>query len=137
LDFRFWIGDFVFIEFEEGLVNESKMKRRTKEFAKRVIALCRQFPNNREGRLIGDQIFRSATSVAANYRAACRARSRAEFIAKMAIVEEEAEETLFWLEIVDEMEVLSHPDIDPLMKECDELVSIVVSSIKTARKSRK
>ena len=66
-------------------MNEAKMKKRTKEFAKDIISLCRKLPNNREGRLIGNQIFRSGTSVAANYRAACRARSKAEFISKLSI----------------------------------------------------
>jgi four helix bundle protein len=82
------------------------MKKRTKGFAKRIIELCRKLPYNREGRLIGNQIFRSGTSVAANYRAACRARSKADFISKLTIVEEEADETLFWLELIIEMEVL-------------------------------
>ena len=71
-------------------MNEDQMKQRTKEFAKQIIKLCRQLPNNREGRLIGDQLFRSGTSVAANYRSACRARSMADFISKLSIVEEEA-----------------------------------------------
>ena len=81
-------------------MNEGQMKQRTKEFAKQIIKLCRQLPKNREGRLIGDQLFRSGTSVAANYRSACRARSRADFISKLSIVEEEADESLFWLEII-------------------------------------
>ena len=71
-------------------MNQTEMKRRTKEFAKEIIILCRKLPNNREGRLIGDQIFRSGTSVAANYRSACRARSKAEFISRLSVVEEEA-----------------------------------------------
>ena len=87
-------------------MNEAQMKKRTKEFGKEIISLCRKLPNNREGRLIGNQIFRSGTSVASNYRAACRARSTAEFISKLAIVEEEADETLFWLEIIAEMRIL-------------------------------
>ncbi len=83
-------------------MNEEEMKKRTKEFAKATIKLCRKLPNTREGRLIGDQMFRSGTSVAANYRAACRGRSKAEFISKLASVEEEADETLFWLELIKE-----------------------------------
>ena len=118
-------------------VNEAQMKDRTKEFAKNIIQLCRELPNNREGRLIGDQIFRSGTSVAANYRAACRSRSRAEFVSKLAIVEEEADETLFWLELIKEMKILDKPEVDFLMKESDELVAIIVSSIKTVRRSKK
>ena len=86
-------------------MNPAVMKKRTKEFAKRIIELCRELPSNREGRLIGNQLFKSGTSVAANYRAACRGRSKAEFIAKLGIVEEEADETLFWLEVIEEMNI--------------------------------
>ncbi len=112
------------------------MKDRTKKFAKRIIFLCRKLPKNREGYLIGNQIFRSGTSVASNYRAACRGRSKAEFIAKMGIVEEEADETLFWLEIIEEVEIFDRDLISPLKRECHEILSIVVSSINTARKSK-
>jgi len=117
-------------------MNEVQMKKRTKDFAKDVISLIRQLPNNREGRLIGDQLFRSSTSIAANYRAACRARSRAEFVSKLAIVEEEADESLFWLELIQEMNILKIK-INSIMKENNELVAIVVSSIKTARRTKK
>jgi len=117
-------------------VNEEEMKKRTKEFAKEIIKLCRKLPNTREGKLVGDQMFRSGTSVAANYRAACRGRSKAEFISKLAIVEEEADETLFWLELIQEMDILNEPLIESLMKECDELIAIIVTSIKTVKKKR-
>ena len=115
-------------------MNEAQMKKRTKEFAKNIIFLCRKLPSNREGRLIGNQLFRSGTSVAANYRAACRGRSKAEFISKLSIVEEEADETLFWLEIIKEMRILQDDSIDELMKESGEIVAIIVASIRTARK---
>ena len=118
-------------------MNEEEMKKRTKSFAKEIINLCRKLPNSREGRLIGDQMFRSGTSVAANYRAACRGRSKAEFISKLAIVEEEADETLFWLELIKEMKILNHPSVDLLMKENDEIIAIIVSSIRTARRNKK
>ena len=117
-------------------MNEEQMKKRTKEFAKQIIELCRQLPNNREGRLIGNQLFRSGTSVAANYRSACRARSKADFISKLSIVEEEADESLFWLEIITEMEVFYAPFMDSLMAENNEIIAILVSSIKTSRKNR-
>jgi four helix bundle protein len=78
-------------------MDENQLKNRTKAFAKNIVRLCRKLPNNMEGRLIGNQIFRSGTSIAANYRAACRAKSTADFVSKLAIVEEEADETLFWL----------------------------------------
>jgi len=117
-------------------LNEAEMKNRTKAFAKDVIRLCRELPKDREGRLIGNQIFRSGTSVAANYRAACRARSTADFISKLAIVEEEADETLFWLELIKEMKILDDGLLDSLMKENDEIIAIIVESIKTSRKNR-
>ena len=116
-------------------MNEALLKKRTKDFAKDIIRLCRVLPNNREGKLIGDQVFRSATSVAANYRAACRGRSKAEFVSKLAIVEEEADETLFWLEMIRDMEISEEPLVDNLMKECNELISIIVSSINTVKKN--
>ena len=112
------------------------MKDRTKKFAKQIILLCRKRPKNREGNLIGNQIFRSGTAVASNYRAACRGRSKAEFIAKMGIVEEEADETLFWLEVIEDIEIFMKDSISSLMKECNEILSIVVSSINTARRRK-
>ena len=120
----------------ETAMNPEVMKDRTKKFAKQIILLCRKLPKNREGNLIGNQIFRSGTSVASNYRAACRARSKAEFIAKMGIVEEEADETLFWLEVIEEVEIFNKDSISPLMQECNEILSIVVASINTARKGK-
>ena len=118
---------------EDNKLDQTEMKRRTKEFAKEIITLCRKLPNNREGRLIGDQIFRSGTSVAANYRSACRARSKADFISKLSIVEEEADETLFWLEVINEMKIFHYEKLDDLMKENDEILAIVVASLKTAK----
>ena len=117
-------------------MNEEQMKKKTKDFAKEIIKLCRKLPKNREGNLIGNQIFRSGTSVAANYRSACRAKSKPDFIAKLSIVEEESDETCFWLELIKEMEILQMPEIDTLIKENDEIISIIVSSIKTARKNK-
>jgi four helix bundle protein len=120
-----------------GAMNAEVLKSRTKRFALKIIELCQSMPRNREGRLIGDQIFRCGTSAASNYRAACRARSRAEFIAKMGIVEEEVDETLFWLELIDDIKLLDQTLTAPLIKEGNELLSIVVSSINTARKKAK
>ncbi len=117
-------------------MDEAQMKKRTKEFAKEIIRLCRKLPDDREGRLIGNQIFRSGTSVAANYRAACRARSKADFISKLAIVEEEADETLFWLELIDEMEIIDKTSLDALIQENDEIIAIIVSSIKKVRENK-
>lgn len=114
-------------------MDQEEMKKRTKDFAKRVIHLCRQLPETREGRLIGNQLFRSGTSVGANYRAACRARSKAEFIAKLGIVLEEADECLYWLEILSESQIVNASLLEQLMKEADELVGIFVVSLKTAK----
>jgi len=116
-------------------LKEIDLRIRIKEFAKSIIQICRSLPQNREGRLIGNQLFRSGTSVAANYRAACRARSKAEFISKMAIVEEEADESLLWLELIKEMKISLHPLVDILLKESNELLAITVSSIKTVKKN--
>lgn len=118
-------------------MNEGEMKRRTKQFAKEVISLCRRLPDNGEGRLVGNQIFRCGTSVAANYRSACRAKSRADFISKLSIVEEEADESLFWLELIPEMKILDIDLTRSLMKGSDEIIAIIVASIKTARSTKK
>jgi four helix bundle protein len=83
--------------------------------------------------LIGNQVFRSGTSVGANYRAACRARSKAEFIAKLGIVLEEADETLYWLELLAETEIFPTPRLQPLMAEGEELVAIFVASLNTSK----
>ena len=95
-------------------MDQEQLKRRTKEFAKRVINLCKRLPKTREGRHIGNQLFRSGTSVGANYRAACRARSKAEFIAKLGIVLEEADESLYWLEILAETQIMNADLLAPL-----------------------
>ena len=117
-------------------MNPAAMKNRTKEFAKKIIKLCRELPNNREGRLIGNQLFKSGTSVAANYRAACRGRSKAELVSKLGIVLEEADETLFWLELIDEMAIHRGSSVGFLMQECDEITAIMVISIKTAKEGK-
>jgi four helix bundle protein len=101
-----------------------ELKARTKEFALRVIRLVDALPTSVKGRAIANQIMRSSTSVAANYRAACRARSRAEFIAKIGVVEEEADETAFWLELIIDSKIRSKTQIEPLLKEAGELVAI-------------
>lgn len=113
--------------------NRSDLKDRTKEFALRVIRLVESLPNTQTAKTIGNQLLRSGTSVAANYRAACRARSTAEFIAKMGIGEEEADESLFWMELLVDAEIMSKEKLSDLMQEADELIAITVASIKTAR----
>ena len=108
------------------------LKRRTKQFAVDVISLVRTFPAGEPGRTVGTQLIRAGTAVGANYRAACRARSRAEFIAKVGLVEEESDETGFWLEISQETGLASADAVAPLTKEADELTAIFVRSVTTA-----
>ena len=115
----------------------AELKARTKDFALGVIRLVDALPNTVKGRAIANQIMRSATSVAANYRAACRARSRAEFIAKIGVVEEEADETAFWLELIVDSKIRTEKQIGPLRKEANELVAIMAASRKSAIGNRK
>jgi four helix bundle protein len=110
----------------------AELKARTKEFALRVIRLVDALPNTVKGRAIANQILRSATPVAANFRAACGAGSRAEFIAKIGVVEEEADETAFWLELVTDSNIRGKAQIEPLLKEASELVAIMAASRKSA-----
>lgn len=109
------------------------LKARTKQFAVRIIRLYRALPRNEESRVIGRQLLRSGTSIGANYRAACRARSKAEFVAKLGVVLEEADETVFWLELLPEAGMTRKELISALMQEANELVSIFVASLRTAK----
>ena len=113
------------------------LKVRTKQFALRVLKLVASLPNTMQGRAIGNQLVRAATSVAANYRAACRGRSRAEFIAKLGTVEEEADESAFWLELIIEAELLNQKKVGALLSEALELTKIMASSRITASRSAK
>ena len=106
-------------------------------FALRIIHLVESLPRNRTAYVIGRQLLRSGTSVGSNYRAACRAKSTADFISKMGTVEEEADETLYWMELLLEDKIVEKTVLEPLMKEGDEILAISVSSIKTARKNNK
>ena len=115
----------------------AELKARTKDFALRVIRLVDALPNTVKGRAIANQIMRSATSIAANYRGACRARSRAEFIAKIGVVEEEADETAFWLELIIDSNIRGKTQIEPSLKEASELVAIMAASRKSAIGNRK
>src|SRR5712671_3207467 len=121
---------------EFGLRNEPDLKKRTKAFALRILKLVDALPKTTAGRALASQIVRSGTSIAANYRAACRARSTADFIAKMGIVEEEADETLFWLELLEESGLVPAAKLTAIKREVDELIAITVASIKTARRNR-
>jgi four helix bundle protein len=113
-------------------VNQDELKRRTKEFGLRVLKVCAALPNNVIGRAIAAQLVRSGTSVGCNYRAACRGRSRAEFVAKLGVVVEEADESAYWLELIGEGGLLSARRLRPLLQEAEELVAIMVRSRKTA-----
>ena len=112
---------------------DKDLKERTKKFALRVIKLVRSLPREVACDTIGRQLLRAGTSVAANYRAACRARSKTEFLAKMGIVEEEADETVFWMELLVDAEIVSASKMKNLLAEGNELVAIAVSSKRTAR----
>jgi len=108
------------------------LKARTKQFALRVLTLVAALPKTIEGRAIASQLVRSGTSVAANYRAACRARSKTEFVAKMGVVLEEADEAQLWLELIIEGDLLPSKRVAGLLNEANELVAIFVTSRKSA-----
>jgi four helix bundle protein len=120
------------IDYPDRSMDEHDLKRRTKQFGVRVIKLVCALPGSIAGRAIANQLIRSGTSVGANYRAACRGRSKADFIAKLAIVEEEADESAFWMEMIIESGLLNKALVEPLLGEANELVAIMVSSRKTA-----
>jgi len=113
-------------------MDSQNLKDRTKAFAIKVVKLIRILPANLEGRVIGSQLLRSATSVAANYRAVCRARSRAEFISKLGTVIEEADESCFWLELIGDTSLLNKEHINDLLVEANEITSIMVASKNSA-----
>jgi len=113
------------------------LKARTKGFALRVISMYSHLPKTVEAQVMGKQVLRSGTSVAANYREACRARSPAEFRSKLGIVEQELDETLLWLELLVESGIVAEVKMKELLKETDELLRITVSSITTSKKGRK
>ena len=117
-------------------MSEHDLKTRTKAFALRILKLVDALPKTTAGRAFASQIVRSGTSVAANYRSACHAKSTADFVAKMSIVEEEADETLFWLELLEESELVTAAKLTAIKQEANELIAITVASIKTARRNR-
>jgi four helix bundle protein len=117
-------------------MTERELLQRTKQFALRIFKLVGVLPQTIQGRAVAAQLIRSGTSVAANYRAACRARSKPEFIAKLGVVEEEADESAFWLELIMETNLLSASKVEPLLSEASEIVAIMASSKKTAAKSQ-
>lgn len=114
-------------------MHEQELKDRTKQFGLRIMKLVDALPNTTSGRAIGNQLIRSGTSVGANCRAACRGRSKAEFIAKLSIVIEEADECGYWLELIMEGNLLPKTQIEPLHKEADELTAIFTASVRTTK----
>jgi four helix bundle protein len=110
-----------------------ELQNRSKKFAVSVIKFYKQLPKTDEGRILGKQLLRSSTSVAANYRSVCRSRSRAEFIAKMGIVVEEVDESLLWFEVMTDAEIVTVEAVKDMMNESKELLHIFSSSLSTAR----
>jgi four helix bundle protein len=118
----------------EGERKTAEMRERTKHFALRVVRLVQALPREETARVVGRQLLRSGTSVGANYRAVCRARSPAEFISKLGIVLEEADECCFWLELLIESELMKADRVQPLLDEANQLVAIIAASRRTAQK---
>jgi four helix bundle protein len=125
--------EFLILDWRTGSVDELELKKRTKAFALRVMKLVGALPETTAGRTIGNQLIRSATSVGANYRSACRGRSKPEFVAKLGIVVEEADECVYWLELIIEGELLKKALVEPLLLEANELTAIMIASHKTAQ----
>ncbi len=117
-------------------MTQEKMKMRTKQFALRVIRLVESLPNRKTANVIGNQLLRSGTSVGANYRASCRAKSTADFAHKLSIVEEEADESIYWMVLLVEGKIVKENSLAKLMDEADQILSIIVSSIKTVKEKR-
>jgi four helix bundle protein len=117
-------------------MTREEMKARTKAYANRIVKLCEALPEGWVARTLGMQLLRSGTSVGANYRAVCRAKSTADFLNKLRIVEEECDESLFWMELLVENNFVKARRLTSLMKEGDEILAIVVASAKSTRASK-
>jgi len=117
-----------------SLDKATELKRRTKSFAIRIVNLFRSLPRSPDAQTLGKQLLRFGTSVAANYRAVCRARSQAEFISKMGIVVEEADETVFWLELLGDTGIVRPERTQNLLNEANELVAIFGASLRTSKR---
>ncbi len=122
-------------------MNAEDLKKRTKQFALRILKLAAALPNTIEGKVVRGQLVRAGTSVGANYRAACRSRSTAEFVAKIGVVQEESDESAFWLELIIEAALLRASQVRPLLEEANELTKIMaksrISASARARANRK
>lgn len=117
-------------------MNPKILKERTKQFGLRVLNLYEEISKTKKGEILGNQLLRSGTSVGANYRAACRAKSNADFIYKIQIVEEEADESVYWLELISESNIIRKNRLESILKEANELTAIFTSSGKTAKQRR-
>ena len=115
-------------------MNEQEFKERTKAVAIRVIKLTETLPNRPAAGVLARQLVRSSTSIGANYRAACRSRSTADMMSRLSVAEEEADETIYWIELLVEAGFLSLKRVQPLKDEIDEIVAMIVASIKTLRR---
>jgi four helix bundle protein len=122
------------VQNEEHMKHEN-LQRRTKQFALQVIKFCETLPKDDASKTLGPQLLRSGCSTAANYRAACRSKSKADFISKMGTMLEEADESGFWIELLVDAQKAGSATAAPLLRESSELVAIAVSSIKTARRN--
>ena len=118
-------------------MTREEMKKRTQSYANRIVKLCGALPENWVAQTLGRQLLRSGTSVGANYRAVCRAKSTADFINKLRIVEEECDESLFWMELLVENRLIPPSRLKDLMQEANEILAIVVASAKTSRSSNR
>jgi four helix bundle protein len=133
LDFGFWIA----LQSEPPAeMNEQEFKKRTKQLGLRILRLAEALPQRMGAIIIGRQLIRSGTSIGANYRAECRGRSKADVIAKLGVVEEEADETLYWLELLIEGGYVNETKLSALIKETEEILAMTVASIKTLRGKR-
>ena len=131
------MGNFeIFSDHKSFLMTEKELKIRTRKFAIDILNFVVPLPNRRSANIIGNQLGRCASSVAANYRAACRGRSHAEFVSKIGIVEEEADESVFWLDISPETKNATTEDVLPLLKEARELTAIFTAASKTAKQNK-
>lgn len=118
------------------ITSPEQLRDRTKAFASRIIRLFRALPSKAEAQVIGRQLLRAGTSVGANYRSACRGRSRPDFISKLGIVVEEADETIYWLELLGENGIMAQSKLESLLKEAHELTAIFMASLSSSRSHR-
>ena len=118
-------------------MNELEFKRRTKQVALRIIRLVESLPSSTTAHVLGRQLIRSGTSIGANYRAACRGKSRADVAHKLSIVEEEADESLYWIELLVDANLITEKRVKALFDEINEIIAMTVASIKTIRRRMK